>query len=211
MGDRTGDQDPGAVGNLQQLPGRNDAQVVEAGAQELRRITVGRDAGGPDVGGGQFRLAHPGQRRNRRRRTHPGQAVRTLGRGRTGGPQSLPPGDSETAQSACGGQRLGLGNRQLDPAGEIEHALVRPGRLPFVDDPLCQIRADMTHRGEPQPDLQAAVLTGGVGEAGVHIGPVHDDPVPAGVGHQRLRGIEAHRLSAQQRRTEHRRMVQLEP
>ncbi|CFE45510.1 Uncharacterised protein [Mycobacterium tuberculosis] len=48
-------------------------------------------------------------------------------------------------------------------------------------------------------------------QAGIDTRAVHRHAVPAGVGHQRLRRIETHRLGAQQRRTERRRVVQLEP
>ena len=51
----------------------------------------------------------------------------------------------------------------------------------------------------------------GVRAGDVDVGAADGHPVPAGVGDQRLRRVEAHRLGAQQRRAERRRVVQLEP
>ena len=66
-------------------------------------------------------------------------------------------------------------------------------------------------RAQPEPDLVAAILQSRVGQAGIDVGPVHRHTVAACIGHQGLRGVEAHRLGAQQRRTERGGMVQLEP
>ncbi len=108
-------------------------------------------------------------------------------------------------ERARGGQRLGLRHRQLHPAGQIDQRRERAVGLSVLDDALGQLVADVPDRAEAEPHLEAGVLQRRVRQAGVHVGTVHDHPVPTGVGDQRLRRVEAHRLGPQQRRAEHRR------
>ena len=54
-------------------------------------------------------------------------------------------------------------------------------------------------------------LERGAGEGGVEVGGVHDHTVAAGVAHERVRRPEPHRLGVEQRRTERRRFVVLDP
>ena len=101
--------------------GGDHPQRVEVVAQELGRIAVRRDAGGPHVGGGQFDLAHPGQggsakRTLRRPAAGPARCVAAA----PGRPQRLSPGDPETPQRTGGRQRLGLRRGKFHAAGQVE-------------------------------------------------------------------------------------------
>ena len=107
--------------------------------------------------------------------------------GRTGRPQSRSSGDPEAAERPGGGQRLGLRHRQLHPSGQIGESPEGAVRFSFLDQELREVGADMADVAQPQPHLQARVFQCGVREAGVHVGPMHDDAVPAGIGDQRLR------------------------
>ncbi|SHT70101.1 Uncharacterised protein [Mycobacteroides abscessus subsp. abscessus] len=69
----------------------------------------------------------------------------------------------------------------------------------------------MADGAQTYPHFQPRILQRGIGQAGIHIGPVHGDTVPARIGHQGLRRIEAHGLRTQQGRAECGRMMQLEP
>ena len=87
------------------------------------------------------------------------------------------------------------------------------GPLAFRSSTSCSASSSPMWRTLPSPSRtsMSGVLQRGVRQAGVDVGTVHRHPVPARVGHQRLRRVEAHRLGAQQRRAERRRVMQLEP
>ena len=63
----------------------------------------------------------------------------------------------------------------------------------------------------PAWPARAQALQGGQRVAGVHVHAVHGDPVPSGVVDQAVRGVEPHRLVAQQRGGERGRVVPLQP
>ena len=110
--------------------------------------------------------------------------------------------DPEAAERSRRRQRLGLRHGQLHPAGQIQQRGERPVGFSLLDDLLGQLVADVADAAETQPHLGARVLQRGVRQAGVDVGPVHGDAVPTGIGHQRLRRIETHRLRPQQRGAE---------
>ena len=103
------------------------------------------------------------------------------------------------------------GTRQLHPRRQVQQRSERAVGLSLLDDLFGQLVADVADAAQTQPHLGAGVLQRGVRQAGVDVRAVHGHPVPAGVGHQRLRRVEAHRLRPQQRRAERRGVVQLEP
>ena len=98
------------------------------------------------------------------------------------------------------------------PAGQVGMPGTARSPSRSADDPLGELVADRADRGQAEPDRRAARAVdgrfqGGVREAGVDVRAADGDAVPAGVGDQRLRRVEAHRLGAQQRRAERRRVV----
>ena len=150
----------------------------------------------PDGGAGQLVGAHGGH--------HPG------------GPQRGAPVHPEAAERARGGERLGLAHREPHPPGQVGQVAVGPAPLALDVDLLGQLEPDTPHLGQPQPDRLTALaarigLQHRFGPAEVDVGAADEHPVPAGVGHQRLRGVEAHRLGVEQRRTERGGVVPLEP
>ena len=118
--------------------GGDHAERVEVLAQELGRIAVRRDAGGPHVGGGQLQLAHPGQRGMCDDDPTPGSRSGRSVAAAPGRPQPFAAGDPEAAERPRGGQRLGLRHGQLHPPGQVQQGGERPVGLAFVDDPLGQ-------------------------------------------------------------------------
>ena len=97
-------------------------------------------------------------------------------------------------------------------ADQVLHRLVRPP----VGNGLGQVLADGSHVLDAQPHRGAPRRFGTrfqhrLGRAPVDVGPAHDHAVAAGVGHDRLRRPEPHRLPVQQRRGECSRIVVLEP
>ncbi len=211
MRHRPGHQHPRAVVDLRQARRGHHPEAVKVGAQELGRETVRGHPGGPHVGGRQFEGAHARQRRTARRQPHPGQPIRPLGGRRPGHPQRLAPGDLETLQGTGRGQRLRLRRGELHPVGQIGQGAKRASCPAFGHQPFGHLLPDVADPRQPEAHRCTAVFAVGMAPADVHTGPVHHHAVAPRVGHQRLRRVEPHRLGAQQRGAERRRMVQLEP
>ena len=187
MGHRTGDHHAVAVGHRSQRLGGQYPHRVQVGPQELGRVTVRGDAGGPHVGGGQFQLTHPRQLRDVRIRPHTRQPVRPLGGRGASRPQRLPPGHPEAAQRSCRRQRFGLRHAQLQPASQVQQRGERAVDRSLLDQLVGEAVADMADRAQPEADLRSGVLARGVRQAGVDACAVHQHAMPARIGHQRLR------------------------
>src|SRR6185437_3777760 len=132
--------------------------------------------------------------------------------GGPGRPQRGAPAEPETAERARGGQRLERRGRQARPGGEILQVPVGAANR----DPFGRQGAQVADGGQAEPDrglgrVFQRALQRGQRVAGVHVHAVHGDPVPAGVVDQAVRGVEPHRLVAQQRGGERGRVVPFQP
>src|SRR4051812_13911564 len=90
-----------------------------------RRYCPGRESGETLVGRGDSKLVMPG-RPGRPGRTRARAVAGPCGRGRASGPQVLAEVAAEAAERAGSGQRLGGGALELDTAGEVADARIRP-------------------------------------------------------------------------------------
>ncbi len=209
-------------------------------AQELRRVAVGRDAGGPQVGDGLLDRGHPGQRRGVGAGDDAGQPVRA-GTGRRRRPPTAPraaPARStrRTARrwpSPPAGARSSAGTRRTRSSEVAVRPVARPARprspsparrrsraptrSPAAPPAAAAVPSECLVPGVPARTLRCAETLGwvglqrGRGQRGVEVGGAHDDAVAAGVPDQGVRAPEPHRLGVEQRRAERRRLVVLDP
>ena len=167
---------------------------------------MGGHPGGGDVGGEQLKRGHAGQRGGGER-THPLKHPLLLRRGHTSSPQRLPAVHPETVERTGARERLHLRHREVGAAGEVRDGGERAGGL----HPGGGVIAQATDEVEAQPDRAPTVGGVGLHAGNLHVDGQDGDAVAAGVGNERLRGVEPHGLRAQQADGEFRLVVVLEP
>ena len=196
MGDRSRHQDAAAVGDMGEPGGGAHALGVEPGSCVNGGVLLGTDAGGGEVGGGQFENTHPGQCRGVDL-AESGQHAGLLTGGGGRRPQRCPPtAGAETVERSCRGQGLHLPDAQPGAAGEVTGGGVGAVGVALVGDGGGQVGADGLDRFQSEPHLGPLVLAGGAAEGSVDAGSVHGDAVPPGVGDEGLGRVEAHGLAA---------------
>ena len=173
--------------------------LVEGGPGQLGEGGVDGDPGGPQVGGHRLGLVHGRQPRGPVADHDPLELARPRLGQRPRRPQRRPPVAAVEARGAPAVARASSWVR-VRPARRDQVLQVPVGLA--GDDPPGHLVADAPHRGQPEPDGRASGVpvvparSVAPGPAGVHSGPLHDDPVAAGVGHEGLRRPEAHGLAS---------------
>ena len=186
MGDRPGDPDAAAVGDVREPGGGAHPLGVEPRSGVDGRVLLRADAGGGEVRGGQFENAHPGERGSVDL-AEPGQHAGLLtGRGGRRPQGRAASSRAERVERPGGGQCLHLPDGQSGAPGEVGRGGVGAVTVALVGDRGGQILPDRPHGLQAEAHLGAVVLAGGAAERAVDARSVHGDTVPAGVGHQRL-------------------------
>ena len=203
VGNNAGDAHAGAIGNMGKLGSRQD--VGKRGTHQLHRLLAMGHAGGSDVGSHKLEGGHARQVRCSQRGSARQHSL-ALGGGNSGLPQRLTTIQPQTLQCPSRGQRFHLLHAEIRPARKIGHASKRRGRLHALGGGLPQPLNEV----EAQPNL-ARPRCAGLRTRIIDTHRQHPHAVAPGILDERLRGIKAHRLRAQQAHAEFRRVVVLKP
>lgn len=136
---------------------RHDPETIEFGSQELRRVTVGRHPGRPEVGSGLLGRFHTRQGGRHR----PGDdAFETIGAAlghRAGLPDGLATIEAEAAERTGRGHRLELRETETGSPVQIFHRRVRP----TLGDAHRLVVADASHLTDAESDDRLVCAPGG--------------------------------------------------
>ena len=160
-----GHQHPGAVLDRRAARRRAHPERVQPVTDELGRIGLRRDAGGPDVGDGQLHVAHPRQRRRVQADAwcragcparSPAAAPAAHNARRRSGRRPSARRRWSGVQRAGGGQRLGLRRGQGDRSGQLVEVGV-PRRPAGRRRSARPARRRWCAPGQAEPDRRPAV------------------------------------------------------
>jgi hypothetical protein len=145
--------------------GGQDPVGGELFADVLDGVFAGGDAGGPEVGDGDFVVAHP---RQGGWWADGGDASEPFGSffGRAAGfPECLAPGEPEAIEYPGGSESLDLGGREPGTPYKVCHARLGPVLVAFFHDSAGDVVADGLDPGQPETDGEPTVAATRPGSA----------------------------------------------